>query len=60
MGHGAMLTDGEGGAGTNAEEWICYTFFLACYRYCVHSLCNVYLGMMPTSMTILLLYLLTD
>lgn len=60
MGHGAMLTAGEGGAGTKAGEGICYTFFPVCCHYCVHSLCNVYLGKMPTSMTILLLYLLTD
>lgn len=60
MGYGATFTAGEEGAGTEAERGIYYTLFSGCHSYCVLSQWHVFLGTMPTSITILLFYLLID
>lgn len=60
MGYGAVFTAGEEGAGAEAEREIYYTLLSACHSYRVLSQWHVFLGTMPTSITILLFYLLLD
>lgn len=60
VGYGSVFTAGKEEAGTEAERGIYYTLFSACHTYCVLSQWHVFLGTMPTSITILLFYLLVD